>query len=434
MAHSLIAIVGTGVTGQSVARYLRAQNTPFIWVDTRAQVAHLEQLKAEFAGQSIGFGKQALKQLKAVPEIVVSPGVKLTEDWLAQLVEEGASVISDIELFCRGYRGEIVAITGSNAKSTVTELTGQMLTGLGTVFVGGNIGVPVLSPEAFESDIAVLELSSFQLERTYSLQAKAATILNVSEDHIDHHGTMGNYIAAKSRICDGAEFCLQPFDQQHLFTSYADKTFGVRVGDVQVDGLTISRQGQPWLSLKAAALKGEHNGLNAAAAAVLAAQLGASTDSIQQAIDTFKPLAHRCEFVARIDGVDYINDSKGTNPGATVAAIEGFGRQYAGIYLIAGGEGKGASFATLLAPVKQYVSTLYLFGADASQMAAELQEGAPVVLCSSLEDAVSKASDDAQDNCLVMLSPACASFDMFENYQDRGDQFKQLVREVCNAN
>jgi len=438
MAQIDFGIVGTGITGQSVARYLRSLGEKFIWVDTRDSVAHADALARDFADQKIHFGAEALTMLAEVKEVVVSPGVSLAEPWIQALQNSGIDVIGDIELFCRRYQGEIVAITGSNAKSTVTELTAAMLRLSGrAVFMGGNIGEPVLSEQAFQSEVAVLELSSFQLERTQSLQAKAATCLNISEDHIDHHGSMTGYIEAKCRVFDGASLALLPSAQNDLLSTYRTfervQVFGAEHGaDWRVLGNEIRTPNDDRLELAGARMKGAHNALNYAAAAALATEIGADLKAIQSIVDSFDGLPHRCEFVANFNGVDYIDDSKGTNPGATVAAINGFANSYEHIYLIAGGDSKGVSMQPLRSAAEQYVDRAFLFGKDADILEIAL-ENISTERVVDLEQAVAKAAASSRSGDLVLLSPACASLDMYKNYGARGEHFKALVQELAHA-
>jgi len=438
MTQITFGIVGTGITGQSVAHYLRSLGEKFIWVDTREKVAHADALVSEFEGQEILFGQRALSALEATSEVLVSPGVSLNASWIKNLQARGIKVIGDIELFCRRFEGEIVAITGSNAKSTVTELTTAMLREAGrSVFMGGNIGEPVLSQVAFDSDIAVLELSSFQLERTDSLQATAATCLNISEDHIDHHGTMNDYIEAKCRIFDGASYALLPQAQVSLLSNHrvfeCTQTFGTEACSDWIVSNSSIKVGEHFeIDLSNALMKGQHNALNYAASAALAFKLGADQKAIQNVVDRFNGLPHRCEFVARAKGVDYINDSKGTNPGATVAAIEGFANTYKHIFLIAGGDSKGVSVEPLRIAAEQHVAQAFLFGKDAGRLGEALSD-IKTVQVDNLEQAVAGASQVAANGDLVLLSPACASLDMYKNYMARGDHFKSLVQELAHA-
>jgi UDP-N-acetylmuramoylalanine--D-glutamate ligase len=468
-------IIGLGKTGLSCARYLHKQNIPFAVMDTRANPPGLMELKKQFPEVPIylnGLHEEIILQAK---EIVVSPGISLHEPAIAKAMTKDISVVGDIELFARsikakknivtkkhsennlGYQciqptpllplgegwgeGKIVAITGTNGKGTVTTLVGDMARCAGkNVCVGGNIGTPILDLlTERQPDLYVLEISSFQLETTYSLKPFAATILNISADHLDRYdGDMGPYIAAKQRIYANAEIIIwnrndintQPKIKNKKIITFGlsepkENEFGIR----QIDQKTYLAFGnENLLSVTELKIKGKHNWANALAALTLGHALQLPLSAMLQALREFKGLKHRCEWVIEKNGVQWFDDSKGTNVGATIAAITGIGSAISGkVVLIAGGLGKGANFSPLKDPVVQYVKTVVLIGTDA-QLIADVLHGATIIKhAESLQQAVELAVQSAQSGDAILLSPACASMDMFRDAEQRGELFKQLV-------
>ncbi len=438
-------IVGLGKTGLSVARFLGARGVAFAVTDSRAEPPGLARLKQEFPGAPLmlgGFDAQALQHAAC---IIVSPGVTLREPALAAARARGAEIIGDIELFARTARAPVAAITGSNGKSTVTTLLGEMARHAGRdARVGGNLGTPALDLlEASEPDLYVLELSSFQLETTYSLNAAAATVLNLTPDHMDRYRDLAEYAAAKQRVYRGAGVLIINRDDPIVaamaerqrtcvgFTLHEPKEgdFGVR-----------SVRGEPWLAhgaenlQRAGALriKGNHNIANALAALALGAAVGLPLRAMLEALTQFKGLPHRSEWVAEQDGVAWYNDSKGTNVGATLAALSGLGATLGAgkIVLIAGGDGKNADFSILRAAVQKYARAVVLIGQDAHIVARALRNTVPMISAADMKDAVRKARAGAQAGDAVLLSPACASFDMFSGYEERGRVFSAAVLEL----
>ncbi len=438
-------IVGLGKTGLSVARFLGARGVAFAVTDSRAEPPGLAQLKQDFPAAPLMLGGFDAQALQHAARIIVSPGVTLREPALAAARARGAEIIGDIELFAQTARAPVAAITGSNGKSTVTTLLGEMARHAGRdARVGGNLGTPALDLlEASEPDLYVLELSSFQLETTYSLNAAAATVLNLTPDHMDRYRDLAEYAAAKQRVYRGAGVLIINRDDPIVaamaerqrtcvgFTLHEPKEgdFGVR-----------SVWGEPWLAhgaenlLRAGALriKGNHNIANALAALALGAAVGLPLRAMLEALTQFKGLPHRSEWVAEQDGVAWYNDSKGTNVGATLAALSGLGATLGAgkIVLIAGGDGKNADFSILRAAVQKYARAVVLIGQDAHIVARALRNTVPMISAADMKDAVRKSRAGAQAGDAVLLSPACASFDMFSGYEERGRVFSAAVLEL----
>ena len=371
----------------------------------------------------------------------------------------GVEILGDIDLFCMAvdaFDAPIVAITGSNAKSTVTTLVGEMAKAAGIdAGVGGNLGTPVLDLlEGGEKALYVLELSSFQLETTDKLRAAAATVLNVSPDHMDRYPTISDYHAAKQRVYRGCKVAVYNFDDHLTLPLVPDGTPQVafrlgrpdlkQFGLLQHEGaLWLAKGPQPLLATGEMKLKGSHNHANALAALALGEAVGLPMLAMLQTLRSFGGLEHRCQWIRDLDGVSYYNDSKGTNVGATLAAIEGLGPELANegggkIVLIAGGDGKGAEFDALATPMQQWGRAAILIGRDreaiAQALAASVDSSvdSPVDFAreDTLEAAVLRAQKLAQPGDLVLLSPACASFDMFKGFEHRGDCFVAAVEQL----
>ncbi len=434
-------VIGLGQTGTSCVRFLKNKGVAVIAVDTRTQPPGLETLQQEFPDLDFRGGALNNELLEKAREIVISPGLSLQQPAIQAAMAAGVPVIGDITLFRRYVKKDIVAITGSNAKSTVTTLVGKLLqdAGINTV-VAGNIGIPVMEllNQGVDADVYVLELSSFQLETTNNLNARVATLLNLSEDHMDRYTDMAEYAKAKQRIYEGCQVAVINKDEpwsEPLAKVGSKLYFGAGKPENQEFGL-IEKNGEIWLSLdhspliKASKLKirGRHNQLNALAAIAIGHGMAVPMESMICTLEEFEGLLHRCQWVANIKGVDWFNDSKGTNVGATVAAIDGIGSDIKGkIVLIAGGEGKDADFSLMQPTVKQYVKKMILLGRDADQIAAAMDPSVEIARVRDLKEAVSLAAHEAEKNDAVVLSPACASFDMFKGFEDRGNQFMQLV-------
>ncbi len=443
-----ILVLGLGATGLSAARWLCGRGARVTVADTRRDPPGAEALAREWPGARLVCGPYEPRLFETCTLMLISPGVPKDQPLIAAAAARGVPLWGDVELFARllpaGQR--VLAITGSNGKSTVTALAGELCraAGLNTV-VAGNIGLPVLdalaSAEAASAfpEVFVLELSSFQLETTISLQPRAATVLNLCEDHLDRYSSMGEYTAAKARIFAGPGVqVLNRDDPATLALARPGRevwTFGLsEPADASEWGL--SQGSEPWLQhgvrrlLPAAelGLLGRHNAMNALAALALVQALGVEAAELLSVLRTFRGLAHRVEKVAEKRGVLYIDDSKGTNVGATVAALSGLGRP---AVLIAGGQGKGQDFSPLAAAVARNCRAVLTLGQDAALIEAALREqSVPVRRCPNLEAAVAEAAALARAGDAVLLSPACASFDMFRDYAQRSEVFVAAVRAL----
>lgn len=433
------AIIGMGVTGFSCLRYL-AGSDELVVLDTRESppnrdAAHALCPSAEYrlGRAACGFG------FEGVDRVIVSPGISLDHALVRQARLAGAKVESDIDLFCEAAQAPVYVITGTNGKSTVTALTGHLLSGLGRApGVGGNLGEAALDLLSEDRDCYVLELSSFQLERMGRHPFHAAAVLNVTEDHIDRHGSLAAYAASKRRIFARAERAvanradpntLPEVEVAELVTFGSDRPEPGHWGLDQVSGETwLFRGDLPVISMGELPIAGMHNALNVLAAFALVAEAQVSAAALADAVGGFRGLPHRCAAVAEVDGVTFVDDSKATNVGAALAALEGLGRRgRRRLILIAGGDGKGADFAPLAEPVRQYVKAVVLLGRDAPLLAAALEGTAPITRVDGMPGAVQAAMAVAQPGDTVLLSPACASLDMYRNYEARGEAFAAAV-------
>lgn len=432
-------VVGLGKTGISCVRFLKGQGCDVTVVDSRAQPPEAQELARDFPSVELFCGKLEHEVMQLADVLVVSPGVAQREPIIEAQIARGVEIVGDIELFARVAEAPIVAITGSNGKSTVTTLVGAMAkqTGL-QVGVGGNLGVPALDLlSVAKPDLYVLELSSFQLETTHSLKAAAATVLNISPDHMDRYVSLADYIAAKMRIYHNCKTAVINKDMDSVETHCnASQKMHFTLNEPNNNEFGISDDylvlgDQLLMPISELKIKGRHQIANALAALALGDAVGLSMDAMLVALREFSGLEHRCQWVRRLNDVDWINDSKGTNVGATQAAISGLGESTAGkVVLLAGGEGKGADFSALLPVVQKYVRTIILFGEDREIIAAALADGCKIQRTKSLTQAVEMAANEARSDDVVLLSPACASFDMFKNFEDRGEQFIQEVKKL----
>lgn len=445
-SSTLHIIVGLGKTGLSCARYLKQRNIPIAIVDNRQEPPGLQELRQVMPDVPVYLGDFRETILTSAAVLVVSPGVSLKEPVLAKCIARGIPAIGDIELFARQAKAPIVAITGSNAKSTVTTLVGKMAQCAGHhVCVGGNIGIPALELLSEDKpDLYVLELSSFQLETTQSLQAAAATILNISVDHMDRYSALAEYIHAKQRIYPHCHVAVynrdDPQTTPHCSTK---KTISFGLSEPHDNGLGLRHvanqfylaQGETLLlPTQQLRIKGRHNWSNALAALALGSALQFPMPAMLSALQHFSGLPHRCQWLADHHGVKWYNDSKGTNVGATIAAIEGLGADIQGkLILIAGGIGKGADFSPLYTPVAKYVKTLVLIGQDAPQLAQTLGNATQILHAGSMKNAIYLAAEAAHHGDAVLLSPACASFDMFRDFEHRGEVFANLVKDITTS-
>lgn len=441
----LRVIIGLGKTGLSCANYFAQNNIPFAITDSRTAPPCLAEFKEKHPDVTAHLGGFPPELLAQASELIVSPGVSLHEPALAECIAKGTPAIGDIELFARAARAPIVGITGTNAKGTITTLVGEMAKAAGKdVQVGGNIGIPALELlNGKEPDLYVLEISSFQLETTFSLAAAAATILNLSPDHLDRYGTMREYQMAKQRIYHNCAAAIYNRDDQYTWpielnpdtlrltfgaSNPGENEFGIRVQNQMVWLATGDELLLPTSQLH---IHGRHNWLNTLAALAIGTAIKLPISAMLNTLKGFPGLPHRCQFIAEENNVAWYNDSKGTNVGATIAALDSLGKVVKGkLILIAGGIGKNADFTLLQPAVKQYVRTAILMGQDAPIIQSAIKDATQCIIVNDLMTAIQKAREIAQPNDAVILSPACASFDMFRDFEHRGEVFMQAVKEL----
>ncbi|AOE83673.1 UDP-N-acetylmuramoyl-L-alanine--D-glutamate ligase [Pseudomonas sp. TCU-HL1] len=437
-------VVGLGKSGMSLVRFLALQGVPFAVADTRANPPELASLQSQYPQVEVRCGELDPDFLSRASELYVSPGLALATPALQEAARRGVKLSGDIELFTRHAKAPIVAITGSNAKSTVTTLVGDMARAAGKrVAVGGNIGTPALDLLADDIELYVLELSSFQLETTDRLNAEVATVLNVSEDHMDRYADMQAYHLAKHRIFRGARQVVVNRGDALSRPLVADQLpcwpFGLNKPDFKSFGL-IEEGGEKYLAyqfdtlmpVRDLKIRGAHNQANALAALALGHAVGLPLEPMLDTLRTFAGLDHRCQWVRELRGVSYYNDSKATNVGAALAAIEGLGADIEGkLVLIAGGDGKGADFSGLKVPVVRFCRAVVLLGRDAELIAGVLGDDVPLVRVNTLDEAVQRCAELAEPGDAVLLSPACASLDMFKNFEERGRLFAQAAEGLA---
>lgn len=440
----LKVVVGLGISGVAAVNFLDQQGYRVAVTDSRGTPPGQDQIPAHVQ-RSFGQLDQAL--LLQAEEIIISPGLDPKTPEIQAAIAAGIPVVSEIQILRRATNAAIVAITGSNAKSTVTSLLGLMAVDAGkNVAVGGNLGRPALDLVQDQPDVFILELSSFQLETTTDLNAHVAVVLNMSEDHLDRHGDMQGYHAAKHRVFQGAQRVVYNRDDALTRPLVPDATpmqsFGLNAPDMNQYGILRDDQQQLWIARGRERLinsrdlyiQGTHNLANALACLALGEAIDLPLESMLNTLKKFKGLEHRCEFVKELHQVRYYNDSKGTNIGATLAAIEGLGEAIAAdqgkVVLILGGQGKGQDFSALADSVAQYVKAAVLIGEDAGLIATALQGCTELISADSLQQAVAVCQQQAQAQDVVLLSPACASFDMFKGYEQRGHQFVAHVNAL----
>ncbi len=434
-------VVGLGRTGLSCARYLSARGARLAITDTRRDPPELGNLGTLADSVELRLGGLDLQLLADAGQVVVSPGIALTEPFMREARARGIEIVGDIELFARAAHAPVIAVTGTNGKSTVTTLLAEMVQAAGLkVRAGGNLGEPALNLLAgSEPDFYVLELSSFQLETTHSLALRAAAVLNVTADHLDRYARLADYATAKARIfahCDVAVVNLDdelvramPRAGQAVIGFSLDPLRRARFGLLREGRRTsLARAGRPLLALDQMRLTGLHNAANALAALALGEAAGLPLEPQLAVLRTFAGLPHRMQWVADIAGVRWINDSKGTNVGATLAAVGGMEGP---LIVIAGGDGKNQDFTPLAAAFRGKVRTAVLIGRDAAALAQVLEPVCVVERAESLEEAVRLAGAQAQAGDTVLLSPACASLDMFRDYTHRGAVFAAAVQALA---
>lgn len=433
-------IVGLGRTGFSCARYLRARNWRLAVTDTRPKPPEMAALAALDPMIPVSVGGLDARLLEGADCVVASPGVSLEEPFFVEARRRGIEIAGDIELFARAVDAPVVGITGTNGKSTVTTLVGRMAARAGLrVRVGGNLGEPALDLLGAGAGLYVLELSSFQLDATTSLALQAATVLNVSPDHLDRYASVAAYADSKARIFARCETAVINLDDPLVVAmprpGQKTVSFSLRAS-IGADYAVATRDGEWWLTRREEALlpvsamkiKGLHNAANALASLALGDALGLAMPAMLEELSTFTGLPHRSQWVADVNGVTYINDSKGTNVGATIAAVSGM---QGPLVMIAGGDGKNQDFAVLADAFRGKVRHTVLIGRDAAAIAAALKGVCTLEMCTSLEDAVRAAAKAAQPGDTVLLSPACASLDMFRDYTHRGAVFTEAVKELA---
>jgi UDP-N-acetylmuramoylalanine--D-glutamate ligase len=446
-----VLVVGLGKSGVASALFMKAHGAKVSVSDTKSG----DELRNEIPvlldhGITVETGGHGDRTFRGQDLIVVSPGVPVDAPPLVQARSLGETVIGEIELAAQFLHGPIVAITGSNGKTTTTTLVGEIMTAAGfPALVGGNIGTPAISlaERATPETVIVLEVSSFQLETIQTFRPKVAVVLNVTPDHLDRHRTLEVYVNAKARIFEnqqGSDFAVLNADDPTCVAMAARtraKVFWfsrqkeVEQGAWVRDGKIVFRdlRGQrDVLEVSEIPLKGAHNLENVLAAVCAGALMGCPAEKIQQAVHNFKAVEHRLEFVATVRGVDYYNDSKATNVDATIKALESFP---ANIHLILGGKDKGSDYTVLNDLLRKRVKRVYTIGAAAAKIESQIvsaKNGGPeLVHAETLENAIRKASAVAQSGDIVLLAPACASFDQFKSYEHRGKVFKEIVRGLA---
>ncbi|MES1926114.1 UDP-N-acetylmuramoyl-L-alanine--D-glutamate ligase [Salinisphaera sp. T31B1] len=438
LAGASVLVVGCGVSGVSAARFACECGARVRVIDTRDEPPGAAALTAVCPQASLIVGEFQAAVLDGIDHIVVSPGVDLREPLIADARGRGLSIVGDVEWFARVVDAPVIAITGSNGKSTVTAWVGELLgaAGLNTA-VGGNFGTPALDLLAEGIDCYVLELSSFQLELVERLDLQAAVVLNLSPDHIDRHGDMDRYAKLKARIYAHARIALVNADDARVVAMPTHDAEVRRFGTAaDVDyrlldsarGTALARGEQPWLSCDALRLAGRHNYFNALAVWGLADALGVDEAAIGHGLRAFGGLPHRCQTVADWHGVRWINDSKGTNLGALLASLAGM---TAPVILLAGGQAKGADFTPLGPVAADKARAVIVFGVDAELIASAVADHVEVHRVTTLREAVAAAAAMAQPGDTVLLSPGCASLDQFDNYAARGDAFVAAVQELA---
>ncbi len=435
-------VVGLGQTGLSSVAYLHQQGFLVSVMDTRNNPPLLNAMKEAFPQIPVHLGPLDESILCSATHLVVSPGLSLQEPAIQSAIDKGIKPMGDVELFARAVQAKVVGITGTNGKSTVTSLVGDMAQAAGVnASVAGNIGIPVLDVlQEGPKELYVLELSSWQLESTYSLKLQAATVLNVSDNHLDRHKTLDNYLQAKLRIFDHCEVAIVNDDVDipipdgikhscHFsLNTPKEDTFGIIEEE---EHCYLAYGSKKLLDTQALPIKGRHNWSNALAALAFGKILQFPMEDCIHALKNFKGLSHRCQFIGKYQDVAWYNDSKSTNVGAAQWALKGIGNDLIGkVIWIAGGQGKQADFSPLQAPAKRFAKQVILFGEDAPAMAQALDGACPTQTVTDLSQAVALAKQLSEAGDAVLFSPACASFDMFKNFEHRGDVFCQLVKEI----
>ena len=441
----LKVVAGLGISGVAAVNFLHEHGYRVAVTDSRKTPPGHDQIPSDV---QTSFGQLDQELLLQAEEIVISPGLDPQLPEIQAAIAQGIAVVSEIQILRRFTDKPIMAITGSNAKSTVTTLIGLMAKDAGVkVAVGGNLGRPALDLTKDDPELYILELSSFQLETTSNLHAEVAVILNMSEDHLDRHGDMMGYHTAKHRIFQGVKKVVYNRDDSLTRPLVPDATpmqsFGLNAPDMNQYGILKENDGTMWLArgreriLKSSEMyiQGTHNVANALACLALGEAIGLPLASMLETLKTFKGLEHRCEFVKEVQGVRYYNDSKGTNIGATLAAIDGLGAaiepQQGKVAIILGGQGKGQDFTALRDALSKYAKLAVLIGEDRAVIEQAIAGTITLLHAASLQEAVELCQQHTQAHDVVLLSPACASFDMFKGYSERGHQFVECVNTLA---
>ncbi len=444
-----VVIVGLGITGIACARFLKNMDVEVAATDSRENPPGLKEFQQEFPISDIAVGGFDEEMLLSANVIVVSPGVSLRDPALMKAAMSGVRIWGEIEVFARYANARVIAITGSNGKSTVTTLVAKMLEKAGKkVAVGGNLGTPAVSLITDDApDFYVVELSSFQLESTFSLSPSAAVILNISEDHMDRYSSIEEYINAKKRVMRGyGDVIVNMDDAQSRDLIYTteptrrvctytlnppqENGFGLRKNEDDKDGVWIYFDETPIMPIADIKIPGMHNVSNVMASMALAKAVDVEIKPLIETAKEFAGLDHRTQWVAESNGVEWYNDSKATNVGATIAAVSGMGENQ---ILIMGGDGKGADFSELKQDFEGKVKLVVLIGRDALDIEKGLDGVAPVKYAGTMKEAVEIAHEHAENGDKVLLSPACASWDMFNGYAERGDEFAKQVKEIIGG-
>lgn len=440
-------ILGLGATGVSVAKFLQNQDEDFMVMDTRDNPPGQKELYAISPDIKLSTGEFDQEILNRAKRLIVNPGLSVKQQSIVNAKRHGVEIIGDIELFARQIKNsnvKLIGVTGSNGKSTVTSLVRQMASDAGlNALMGGNIGTPALDLLIEDkTDVYVLELSSFQLDTTNSLQCDVACVLNISPDHLDRYVDFEEYVKSKQKLINQTKTIVLFEDDEILNKlKVSVKRIGFRADVPSAiaefglktlsNDLWLVRGEEPLLSVSDIRLKGRHNVLNSLAALAIGFEIGLTLSTMLETLTKFEGLKHRTQFVREISGVSWINDSKGTNVDATIAAIQGLAqKQASNLVLLAGGQGKQGDFYKLAKSIEGRVKLNILFGEDAKEMRDYLSQAANTCVVDSLEQAVRLAKETAARGDIVLLSPACASFDMFDNYAARGDRFIELVENL----
>ena len=441
--QSKVVVVGLGKTGFSVAKFLHKQGIKFAVIDSREKPPLKDALLQEYPDSPVFTGGFDSAAFEVATHVLVSPGVSLQEQSIQKAIIDGAKLLSDIDLFSSSTDKPVIAITGSNGKSTVTTMLGAMGNAADVkTAIGGNLGTPALDLLDEQCDLYVIELSSFQLERTQVLNAKAATVLNVTADHLDRHGDIKDYAKEKQGVFAGNGVMILNEDDSIvkgmkvkdrdtlIFSIHGKNGFHIesrQAEDGQIENWLMNAD-QPLMRQAEIPLEGLHNVANALAALALGTAVGLDYKAMCDALREFKGLNHRMQKVAKLKGVTWVNDSKATNIGACVAALQGYQNK---VVLIAGGDAKGANMDELVPVIKDKAKCVVLMGKDAEQIERAINGCVPSYMAETIQEAVHIAAKMAVEGESVLLSPACASIDQYKNYQERGDKFTAAVLELA---